>query len=494
MERTISRRSLLKTGAALGALAAAGSLGGTSWLTENQALAEEATAGETEVKHSWCYMCGPAKVFCSTLCYVKDGRWVSVEGNPEAGNNWGYGCRSLCAKGNAAMQALYDPQRIEYPMRRVGERGEGKFERCTWDEALDDIATRLLDIKEQYGPEAFALWSPQECKFVMQMGRRFLNVYGSPNYMHSAICQTQITSSREITIGTSAQTYPYQLDKTKLLVNWGVNGENADVNNEVDRANPWRRFNAMDNGELQFIDIRPMLDPLASYATEWVPVRPGTDGALALAILNVIIGEDLYDHDFCENWCNGFDKLAEHVKQFPPEWAAPITGISEEQIYKIARMMGTIKPMGIMYGNSAGDQSNDGNYTCMSINLIAAITGNIDIPGGGGAGLVLPPRDVRLQQAQQDAHPLGPPAHDPRGRGAGLRRQPLQARGARMAALVPEPRDLGDLEVLPRAHLGRLPRHHERLLRGPVLAQGRVRPRQPTRCRRRASPPRSPRP
>ena len=391
MERTISRRSLLKTGAALGALAAAGSLGGTSWLTENQALAEEATAGETEVKHSWCYMCGPAKVFCSTLCYVKDGRWVSVEGTPEAGNNWGYGCRSLCAKGNAAMQALYDPQRIEYPMRRVGERGEGKFERCTWDEALDDIAARLLDIKEQYGPEAFALWSPQECKFVMQMGRRFLNVYGSPNYMHSAICQTQITSSREITIGTSAQTYPYQLDKTKLLVNWGVNGENADVNNEVDRANPWRRFNAMDNGELQFIDIRPMLDPLASYATEWVPVRPGTDGALALAILNVIIGEDLYDHDFCENWCNGFDKLAEHVKQFPPEWAAPITGISEEQIYKIARMIGTIKPMGIMYGNSAGDQSNDGNYTCMSINLIAAITGNIDIPGGGGAGLVLPP-------------------------------------------------------------------------------------------------------
>ena len=225
----------------------------------------------------------------------------------------------------------------------------------------------------------------------MQMGRRFLNVYGSLNYTHSAICQTQITSSREITIGQLADTNPHQLTKTKLLVNLGVNGENADMNNEVDRANPWRRFNAMDNGELQFIDIRPMLDPLGTHSCEWVPVRPGTDGALALAILNVIITEDLYDHDFCENWCNGFDKLAEHVQQFPPSWAAPITGISEEQIVRVARMMGTVKPMGIVYGNSAGDQSNDGNSTCMSINLIAAITGNLDIPGGGGAGLVMPP-------------------------------------------------------------------------------------------------------
>ena len=389
MEANISRRGFLTAGAALGAMAATGALGG-SLLTE-KAMAEEANGAAEEVKHSWCYMCGPAKVLCSTLCHIEDGRWVHVEGTPEAGNNWGYGCRSLCAKGNAAMQALYDPQRIEYPMRRVGERGEGKFERCTWDEALDDIAARLLEVKEQYGPEAFALWSPQECKFVMQMGRRFLNVYGSPNYMHSAICQTQITSSREITIGQLADTNPHQLTKTKLLVNWGVNGENADMNNEVDRANPWRRFNAMDNGELQFIDIRPMLDPLGTHSCEWVPVRPGTDGALALAILNVIITEDLYDHDFCENWCNGFDKLAEHVQQFPPSWAAPITGISEEQIVRVARMMGTVKPMGIVYGNSAGDQSNDGNYTCMSINLIAAITGNLDIPGGGGAGLVMPP-------------------------------------------------------------------------------------------------------
>ena len=366
---TISRRSFLAAGAALGAIAATGSLG-TSWLKEDKALAEEGEASEDEVvvKHMFCQMCGPAKTACSTLCYIKNGRWTNVEGNPEAGNNWGRGSRSLCPKGNSAMAIMYSPTRLQYPMRRVGEKGEGKFERITWDQAYDEIAQKLLEQKEQYGAKSYGVLSPQAYSVLMSVGRRFLNVHGSPNYLHSAICNSQRMFSNLVTLGGPAhmqcnKTMPGQLGKTKLLVNWGVNGENADVNNEVDRANPWRRFNAMDNGELQFIDIRPMLDPLASYATEWVPVRPGTDGALALAILNVIIGEDLYDHDFCENWCNGFDKLAEHVKQFPPEWAAPITGISEEQIYKIARMMGTIKPMGIMYGNSAGDQSNDGNYT-----------------------------------------------------------------------------------------------------------------------------------
>lgn len=387
----ISRRRFLEVTAALGALTVASGCASNSVEKKEPEKTAEAQMkiADMEVKHSWCYMCGPAKTICSTLCYIKDGKWVHVEGNPVAGNNWGYGCKSLCAKGNTAMQALYSPQRIQYPMKRVGEKGEGKFERCTWEEALEGIATKLLENREKYGPETYAALSPQACAFVQQMGRRFLNVYGSPNYLHSAICQTQITTSRHLAIGKTANTYPNQLGKTKLLINWGVNGENADMNNTNDRANPVRRFDAMDKG-LQFVDIRPMLDPLAAHAAVWMPIRPGTDGALALAFLNVLIEEDLYDHEFCENWCNGFDQLAEHVKAYPPSWAAPITGLPEEQIFEVARMIGTIKPMGIMYGNSAGDQSNDGNWTCICINLLSAITGNIDVPGGGGAGMKQP--------------------------------------------------------------------------------------------------------
>lgn len=391
MTQSLSRRRFLEGAAALGTMAAL-----SGCLTTMEAVADEAEAsaapeeaGNIECKYSWCYMCGSAKTYCATKNYVKDGKFVYVEGNPEGGNNWGYGCKSLCAKGNAAMQTVYDPTRIQYPMKRVGERGENKFERCTWEEALEDIAAKLLENREANGPWTYAALSPQGGSVVNSVGRRFLNVYGSPNYLHSAICQTQITSSRFITIGTKANAYPVQINKTKLLVNWGVNGENADVNNVTDKANPIRRFDAMENG-LEFIDVRPMLDPLATYATEWVPIRPGTDLALALAILNVLIEEDLYDHDFCENWCNGFDKLAEHVKQFPPSWASPITGISEDQIFRISRMIGTTKPMGIMYGNSGGDQTNDGNWLCCCLNMIAAITGNLDTPGGGGAGMKMP--------------------------------------------------------------------------------------------------------
>ena len=171
---------------------------------------------------------------------------------------------------------------------------------------------------------------------------------------------------------------------------WGANPENSEIN----RGKPAEIVDAMQAG-MKVIDIRPMREGLGSKADIWVPVRPGTDLALALAVLNVICKEGLYDYDFTTNWCNGFDKLAEHVAQFTPEWASPITGVPEEQIYEIARMMGTAKPMGILYGNGIGDQANDGNWACICICLIEAITGNLDIPGGGGAGMTLPPSLIK---------------------------------------------------------------------------------------------------
>ena len=379
---TISRRSFLAAGAALGAVTA---LGGVSVLEERPALADEAKDDDVEIKHMFCQMCGPAKTACSTLCYIKNGRWTNVEGNPEAGNNWGRGSRSLCPKGNSAMAIMYSPTRLEYPMKRVGEKGEGKFERITWDEAIEEIAAKLLEQKELYGPESLGILSPQAWAVIQTLGRRFLNVHGSPNYMHSAICAMQRAASRVISIGKPADTYPAQLDKTELLVIWGANPENSEIN----RGKPKAIMDALDRG-MELIDIRPMREGIGSKADIWVPVRPGTDLALALAVLNVICEEDLYDHDFTENWCNGFDQLAEHVKQFPPSWASPITGIPEEQIFEVARKMGTTKPMGILYGNGIGDQANDGNWACICICLIEAITGNLDIPGGGGAGKVAP--------------------------------------------------------------------------------------------------------
>lgn len=333
---------------------------------------------EPTVKHAWCQMCGPAKTSCSTLCHLEKGRWVHVEGNPLAGNNGGREGRSLCAKGAVAMQALYNPNRLMYPLKRVGAKGEGAFVRCTWDEALAAIGAKLRETKAAYGPESYGVLSPQAYPVLSQMGRRFLNVHGSPNYLHSGICALQRAASRKATIGI-AQTEAAQMDKSRLVVNWGANAENSKIN----QGGVSKMLAAKENGAL-LIDIRPMMDQMTAHADIWLPVRPGTDTALGLAFLHVIIGEDLYDHAFVEQWCEGFDQLAQHVKSFPPSWAAPITGIPEEDITRVARLLGTTKPLSITFGNGIGDQQSDGHAAVTCVCLISAITGNLGIAGGGG--------------------------------------------------------------------------------------------------------------
>lgn len=308
-----------------------------------------------------------------------------MEGDPTAFNAGVRGSTALCAKGLTGPQFVYAADRLQYPMKRAGAKGEGKFQRISWDEALDTIAERLKESKEKYGPESYAVLSPEYWPVLGSLGRRFLNVHGSPNYLHSAICATPRMASGRVTIGYFS-IGPDDWTKTKLIVNWGANAENSGVNQGVPRA----ILNALDAGA-RMLDIRPMLDPLGAKAHMWLPVRPGTDCALALAILNVIISERLYDAQFVTEWCYGFDRLAEHVSDHSPEWAASITGLPAERIREAARLMGTTHPMCIRMGNGIGDQANDGTATISAVCLIAAITGNLDVPGGqfaagGGPG------------------------------------------------------------------------------------------------------------
>ncbi len=330
---------------------------------------------------TFCHGCGAAKPRCAILCHVVDGKFVRVEGNPEGFNNWGEGCTSLCAKGNTGPQYLYAPDRILYPMKRVGAKGEGKFQRITWDEALNTISDKLKENKIKYGAESYGVLSPEIWPVLETLGRRFLNVYGSPNYLHSALCATPRMAACKATIGFRSMA-PDDWSKTKLIVNWGANCENSGVN----LGQPYEILNALQTGT-RLIDIRPMLDPLGSKADVWLPVRPGTDGALALAILNIIINENLYDAEFVETWCYGFDKLAAHVQSNTAEWAENKTGIPANKIRLAARMLGTIKPCFIKIGNGVGDQTNDGTAVVSAICLISAITGNLDVPGGLLAGL-----------------------------------------------------------------------------------------------------------
>jgi thiosulfate reductase/polysulfide reductase chain A len=249
---------------------------------------------------TFCHGCGSYHPECGILCHVRDGRFVRVQGNPATVNNGVPGSTSLCAKGLTGPQFVYAADRLKYPLKRAGAKGEGKFQRITWDEALGTIADKLAESKTKYGAESYGVLSPEFWPVLATLGRRFLNVHGSPNYMHSAICATP---------------------------RMAANVENSGVNQGAPRA----ILNALANG-MKYIDIRPMLDPLGSKAAMWLPVRPGTDAALALAILNVLIGERLFDAEFVGEWCHGFDKLAEHVRPLTPEWASPITGLPADQI------------------------------------------------------------------------------------------------------------------------------------------------------------------
>jgi len=127
---------------------------------------------ERKIIPTFCHGCGAAKPRCAVLCHVQDGKFIRVEGNPDAFNNWGRGSTSLCAKGNTGMQYVNSPDRLLYPMRRIGEKGEGKFQRITWDEALDTIADKLKETRDKYGPEAFGMLSPEFWPVLTTLGRR----------------------------------------------------------------------------------------------------------------------------------------------------------------------------------------------------------------------------------------------------------------------------------------------------------------------------------
>ncbi|MGD9143353.1 MAG: molybdopterin-dependent oxidoreductase, partial [Dehalococcoidia bacterium] len=287
-------------------------------------------AGKEQVINTFCSLCGPA-MGCGIKCYVNNGRLVKIEGMEESPVNRG----KLCPKAYASVQWVYSPQRLKYPLKRIGKKGEGKFERISWDEALDIIADKLKEQKEKYGPESLAILSPQ-ARTYKQYFIRFLTAHGSPNYCHSGICAIQRAFGFAYTLGSPM--IGSDFDNTDLIIIWGANPVYASTSMGTLK----RILDAKDRGA-RLIVIKPEMQPDAAKADVWVPIRPGTDAALALAMIHVIINENLYDAEFVSRWCYGFDKLVPHVQKYTPEWAEPITGLPAEQIKEIARSYATAR-------------------------------------------------------------------------------------------------------------------------------------------------------
>jgi len=305
------------------------------------------------------------------LVYVKDGRIIRIEGDPEHPYNWGL----LCSKGLAAAQLVYQPDRWKYPQKRVGKRGEDKWKQISWDEALDTIAEKLLEIKRNYGAEAISISTGTDKGFSYHIPR-FANLIGTPNIVETggAQCFLPALNADRLTYGDSAFIPDYE-NGPRCMVMWGTQQY---INNNLcfGARIIWNKTRGA-----KLIVVDPRFTYLASRADLWLQVRPATDTALALAWLNVIINEGLYDKEFVDKWTVGFDKLAEHVQEYPPEKVAEITWVPSEIIKQAARMYATTKPAIFQWGNALEQFPNSFDFA-RSRAFLRAITGNLDVPGG----------------------------------------------------------------------------------------------------------------
>jgi len=325
-------------------------------------------------------ICGGCHNNCGMLVHVEDDQIVFIEGNPEHPFNRG----ALCPKGLSMGQLVDSPDRIKRPRKRVGERGEGQWQEISWDEALDFMTDKLTEIKEKYGPETllFSTGAPM-MNSVRNAYKEFYAQYGTPNmWAINHLCFVPRVAALLPTYGFRDDD---DYDSTNLIIVWGANpfgslrpGSYMAYNNNTGYLSPI--IDAKERGA-KLVVIDPVCTETASKADTWIPIRPGTDGALALAMLNVIIGENMYDADFVGNWTEGFEKLKEHVCRFTPEWASEITDIPAGQIRELAIKYAATKPALIHEGNAFAYHTNV-VQAVRAIGCLKAITGNLDIPGG----------------------------------------------------------------------------------------------------------------
>jgi anaerobic selenocysteine-containing dehydrogenase len=310
-----------------------------------------------------------------TLCYhscgarvtVEDGKAVKIRGLESHPLNKG----RLCPKGAKALDVIYSPNRLKQPLKRRN----GGFEEITWHQALDEIAEKLIRLKNDYGPQVFGFFCGSIGVENLEMSTLVHLVrsgFGSPNFFSvESICYRMRIRTRQMTFGR----YPTEEPDSNLYILWGHNPDQSDFPLKF-----MMKKNLKKGAKLVVID--PKRIPMADQADMYLRIRPGTDGALALAMMNVIIEEDLYDHDFVEKHTTGFEKLVPHVKPYTPEWAAELTWISADDIRKLARLFANTKGASIFQGTCTQDQTANGTQNSRAFGVLQAITGNINVPGG----------------------------------------------------------------------------------------------------------------
>ncbi|HAM4583392.1 DMSO/selenate family reductase complex A subunit [Escherichia coli] len=397
----ISRRTLVKS-TAIGSLALAA--GGFSLpFTLRNAAAAVQQAREKVVWGACSVNCGSR---CALRLHVKDNEVTWVETDNTGSDEYGNHQVRACLRGRSIRRRINHPDRLNYPMKRVGKRGEGKFERISWDEALDTIASSLKKTVEQYGNEAVYIQyssgivggnmtrsSPSASAV-----KRLMNCYGGSLNQYGSYSTAQISCAMPYTYGSNDGNSTTDIENSKLVVMFGNNPAETRMSGG---GITYLLEKAREKSNAKMIVIDPRYtDTAAGREDEWLPIRPGTDAALVAGIAWVLINENLVDQPFLDKYCVGYDEKTlpadapknGHYKAYilgegddktakTPQWASQITGIPEDRIIKLAREIGTAKPAYICQGWGPQRQAN-GELTARAIAMLPILTGNVGISGG----------------------------------------------------------------------------------------------------------------
>ena len=321
----------------------------------------------SEIKPTNCHFCGYC---CAFLATVEDGRVIDLVPDP---TRYPYDERILagCRRWRMNLDVLDSPRRVNWPLRRVGERGSGEWERVDWDEALDDIAERLADLRERHGSGTLAsmIGGPHASFWPLH---RFMSLYGSPNNLGiGQICWNPRIWMDAVTFGWTVEA-DIVFGLTQALFIWGTNPAQSD------NSAFWQTIRAAGaSDEMKLVCVDPRFTQIAAIADLWLPVKPGCDCTLALGMLHVIVEEGLWDHAFVDEWCHGFDELVEHVKPFDPEYTSRFCGVPADDIIEAARLFAAGRTA-LVSGRGVDQVGKSVAPTHRAICCLRAVTGNVD--------------------------------------------------------------------------------------------------------------------